>query len=107
MRRLIPLLSDSHSLVRLWATHSLACDQCKVMGVEIPFDVVPLLIQRLENDPSVRVRRMAAAMLANHHPEERSFIAFRALLEHESDRKLRLHATFGLRRPVGACPTPV
>jgi len=103
IRRLIPLLSDDNSLVRLWATHSLACDQCKAKGVENPVDVVPLLIDRVRCDKSIRVRRMAAAMLANHHPDERAIAVFRAVLDGETDRKLRLHATFGLRRTAAAC----
>ena len=103
IQRLIPLLTDDHSLVRLWATHSLACDQCKETGIESPVDAVPLLIDRLQNDASIRVRRMAAAMLANHHPDERAFAVFRDLLEQEPDRKIRLHADFGLRRTPATC----
>ena len=55
---LVPLLRDPKSDVRLWAVHSLACDHCKE-GVACPVDVVPHLIERLELDESVRVRRMA------------------------------------------------
>lgn len=98
LRRLVPLLDDPHRLVRLWAVHSIACDQCK--GGNNPLDVEPLLIQRMRSDRSVRVRRMAAAMLANHHYGSRALRAFRKLLEEpeEIDDKVRLHAELGLQR---------
>lgn len=96
LRRLIPLLDDPHRLVRLWAVHSIACDQCK--EAKNPIDVVPLLIRKMRADRSVRVRRMAAAMLANHHPGPRANRAFRNLLRKETDQKVRLHAEFGLQR---------
>lgn len=102
LERLIPLLDDSHSLVRLWAVHSIACDQCKAEGVNNPVDVVTLLIDCLSGDPSIRVRRMAAAMLANHYAGPRVYPAFRKVLEEEGDRKLRLHATHGLARSVAS-----
>lgn len=95
LRMLIPLLDDSHRLVRLWAVHSIACDQCKE-GAN-PIDVVPLLIRRMRADRSVRVRRMAAAMLASHHSDPRAFRAFRLLLDGNADPKVQLHARFGLR----------
>lgn len=99
LRRLIPLLDDPHRKVRLWAVHSISCDPCKDT-VENPVDVVPLLIRRMLADRSVIVRRMATAMLANHHPDPRSFGAFRKLLEADEDldEKVRRHAEFGLRR---------
>lgn len=102
LERLVPLLGDSHSLVRLWAVHSIACDQCKGEGINNPVDVVSLLVDRLDNDSSIRVRRMAAAMLANHYPGPRVYPAFRKVLEKEADRKLRLHATHGLARSVAS-----
>ena len=58
---LIPLLDDPEPQVRLWAIHSLSCEHCKEGECQI--DAVPLLLERLENDPHVRVRKMAAAML--------------------------------------------
>lgn len=96
LERLTPLLHDPKSLVRLWAVHSISCDRCK--DGENPIDVVPLLIERIEHDPSIRVRRMAAAMLATHEPDRRTVAAVRTVLREESDRKLRLHAEACLAR---------
>ena len=97
LEHLIPLLHDPKSNVRMWAVHSLSCDRCKKDAN--PIDVVPLLIERIEHDESIRVRRMAVAMLGHHvAPDERVVPVFEAVLEGESDRKLRLHAEEGLSR---------
>ena len=91
---LVPLLRDPKKEVRLWAVHSLSCERCKE-GMN-PVDVVPLLIERIEDDESIRVRRMAAAMLAYGRPDVRAVPVFRALLEGEGDAKLKRHAFIGL-----------
>ncbi len=96
LERLIPLLRDPKSLVRLWAVHSISCEECK--EDECPVDVVPLLIERIEIDESIRVRRMAVAMLAIRAPDARVLPAFKMVLDQDSDRKLRLHAETGLHR---------
>jgi HEAT repeat protein len=93
---LVPLLRDPKSLVRLFATHSLSCEHCK--GTAHPVDVVPHLMERIADDESIRVRRMAAAMLAYGRPDVRAIPVFRTLLERERDAKLRRHATLGLMR---------
>ena len=93
---LVPLLRDPKSDVRLWAVHSIACDHCKD-GVGCPVDVVPHLIERIELDESVRVRRMAAIMLGSDYPDERAVPALTKLLE-EEDAKLRRHAQKTLDR---------
>ena len=88
-------MRDPKAKVRLWAVHSLACDRCKPGGN--PVDVVPLLLERLEFDESIRVRRMAAAMLAERGADPRA----RPLLERAAesdDRKLALHAGRALER---------
>ena len=101
LRALIPLLRDPKSKVRLWAVHSLACDRCKVG--ENPVDVVPHLVERIEVDESIRVRRMAVAMLAEECVlDERVTAVFRRVLDEEDDRKLRLHAERGLERAEAA-----
>lgn len=111
---LVPLLRDRKSDVRLWAVHSLACDHCKE-DVACSVDVVPLLIERIELDESVRVRRMAAIMLGSDYPDERAVPALTRLLE-EEDAKLRRHAGRTLARyrelglthgPRGAVTTPL
>jgi hypothetical protein len=95
---LVPLLRDSKSQVRLWAVHSISCDGCKVG--ENPIDTVPLLIERIEVDESIRVRRMAVAMLAHECTglDARVVPVFERILGEEEDRKLKLHARRGLER---------
>ena len=93
---LVPLLRDPKSRVRLFAVHSISCEHCKTN--ERPIDVVPYLIERIEDDDSIRVRRMATASLAYGTPDPRAVPVFRWLLKTASDRKLRLHASLGLHR---------
>jgi hypothetical protein len=58
-----------------------------------------LLLDRIELDESIRVRRQAVAMLAHHRaPDARVLPVFRKILTEEDDRKLRLHAEQGVRR---------
>lgn len=93
---LVPLLRDPKKEVRLWAVHSLSCDRCK--GGVTPLDVVPLLIERIELDESIRVRRMATAMLAYGRPDPRAVPVLEALVERDPDRKIRNHAVLGIMR---------
>jgi hypothetical protein len=95
---LLPLLHDPKSDVRLFAVHSLSCDRCKDEGMCNPVDYVPHLIERIERDESIRVRRMSAVMLATGKPDLRSVAVFERILATETDRKLRLHAEWGLKR---------
>jgi len=92
---LLPLLNDPKSDVRLFAVHSLSCDRCKVG--ENPVDFVPHLIDRIERDESIRVRRMALVMLTIH-PDLRCARLFARVLAEETDAKLRLHAEWGMKR---------
>ncbi len=94
LHALVPLLRDPKSKVRLFALHSLACERCK--AGENPIDVVPLLIERIRYDESIRVRRHAVAMLASQHahPDLEGF--FQELLDTETDAKLHKHAGLGL-----------
>jgi HEAT repeat protein len=124
---LLPLLHDPKSDVRLWAVHSLSCDRCKVdkfsrapdpgrssdrRGAELearldknPIDFVPHLIERIERDESIRVRRMAVLMLTIQ-PDVRAARLFTRILARETDGKLRKHAEWGLKRcrEVGLAP---
>ena len=95
---LLPLLHDPKSDVRLFAVHSLSCDRCKDEGLCNPVDYVPHLVERIERDESIRVRRMAAVMLATGRPDVHVVPVFDRILATEGDRKLRLHAEWGLRR---------
>lgn len=102
LRAVVPLVHDPRSQVRLWAVHSLSCESCK--DGPNPIDPIPLLLERIELDESIRVRRQAVAMLAHHRaPDPRVPPVFRRILADEEDRKLRLHAEEGLKR-YGASP---
>ena len=93
---IVPLLEDERSKVRLFAVHALACDRCA--AGENPVDVLPYLVAHLWNDPSIRVRRMAAAMVAEQKPDGRVVEVCEEILKRETDRKLRVHAAHGLWR---------
>ena len=94
---LVPLLNDPKADVRLWAVHSLSCETCK--DGPNPIDAIRLLLERIERDESIRVRRQAVAMLAHHRaPDARVLPAFQKILTEEADQKLRLHAEQGVRR---------
>lgn len=93
---LVPLLRDPKSRVRMWAVHSLSCERCHP-GAN-PVDALPLLVERIEHDDSIRVRRMATVMLAWGAPDARAVPLFESLLCAETDAKILLHAKAGLRR---------
>jgi HEAT repeat protein len=100
-RALVPLLNDPKADVRVWAVHSLSCETCK--DGPNPVDAVPLLLDRIQSDVSMKVRRQAVSMLAHHRsPDVRVLPVFKRLLVEESDRKLRLHAEQGIRRYAAA-----
>jgi HEAT repeat protein len=90
---LVALLRDPKSKVRFAATVAvgLAGDAAE------SHEVVPLLLERLFHDESVRVRRQAAVLLAwkHAHPDLASVFAE---LERESDPKLRAWGRLGSER---------
>lgn len=97
LRALVPLLRDPKSKVRVWAVHSLSCETCK--DGPNPIDAIPLLLERIELDESIKVRRHAVAMLAQHRsPDARVLPVFKRIVAEEEDRKLRLHAEQGITR---------
>jgi HEAT repeat protein len=97
LERVVPLLRDPKSEVRLWAVHTLGCDRCK--PGENPLDVDDLLIERALHDESIRVRRQTVCVLAWLRPPTPALSQlFQRILDTASDRKLRLHASAGLRR---------
>jgi HEAT repeat protein len=97
LQALTPLLCDPKAEVRVWAVHSLSCEVCK--DGPNPIDAIPLLLERIEGDPNVKVRRQAVAMLAHHRtPDARVLPVFKKIISEEHDRKLRLHAEQGLER---------
>ncbi len=81
---------------RLWAVHSISCEHCT--DAKCTVDVVPLLIERVEVDESLRVRRMAVAMLGSEFLDARAVPTFERVLAEEEDRKLIGHAKRGLDR---------
>jgi nitrite reductase/ring-hydroxylating ferredoxin subunit len=106
---LIPLLDDPKSDVRFWAVHALGCDRCKDEAC-LPIDPVPHLIRRLEQDESIRVRRQALTTLVWTRPGDRRILQIcESLLAGESDRRMRLHAAYGVLkvRELGASPMAV
>ncbi len=97
LHALVPLLRDPKSQVRVWAAHSLSCESCKD-GPNL-IDAIPLLLERIELDASIKVQRQAVAMLAHHRtPDPRVLPVFKRIMAEEDDRKLRLHAEQGLKR---------
>jgi HEAT repeat protein len=97
LRALTALLHDPRAEVRVWAVHSLSCERCK--SGPNPVDVVPLLLERIERDPNIRVRRQAVAMLAHHRtPDPRVVPVFKGIVSEEADTRLRHHAEQGLTR---------
>ena len=96
LHALVPLLEDSKAIVRLWALHSVSCEHCK--DDQCPIDVTPLLLDRLERDDSIRVRRMAAAMIAFRPPDRRAVPHLRSVEKTTDDRKLRFHCGHALQR---------
>ena len=100
LHALIPLLDDPKSIVRVWAVHSISCEHCRECAN--PIDVVPLLLRRLQLDTSIRVRRMAAAMLVHLPPDERATPVLETVLGSTEDRKLRLHVGRALARQRSA-----
>ena len=97
LHALTSLLNDPKSQVRLWAVHALSCETCKEGPT--PIDAVPLLLDRIKMDKSIKVRRQAVAVLAHHRkPDSRVLPIFVDIMAKEDDHKLRLHAEQGLKR---------
>jgi HEAT repeat protein len=79
-------LNDRHSDVRRLAVHAIGCDACKTKALQI--DVVGLLLERVRDDRSLKVRRAAANMLAVQQADARAVPALRSILEQEDDQRL-------------------
>lgn len=64
---LLANVGHKHRKVRAWALHALACDRCKEGDCRPgAADVVPLVVDRMTNDPSTRVRRMAVILAGQY-----------------------------------------
>ena len=94
VERVILCMSDPKRKVRWNATHAVGCHRCKPSPISI--DVVRPLLTRLDEDKSIRVRRMAAQMLLFQPRERRIVKRFHRLLREEQDEKLRKFALWGL-----------
>lgn len=103
---LVPLLEDPHPKVRLWAVHSISCEHCKP-DVACPVDVVPLLIERVRADQSLRVRRMAVIMLGAEFEDARALPVLERVRREDPDAKIRAHAEAALARLARAGVTRI
>lgn len=83
-------LHDPMTPVRRHAVHSVGCQSCKDDPLDI--GVVGLLIERIEQDTSIRVRRAATHMLGNQPPDEDAREFLDDLLGRAGDEKLRRNA---------------
>ena len=83
---LVEALNDPSPVVRRHAVHSLGCQRCKNLPLDV--DLITLLIDKMKNDKNTRVRQVAAHMLGNQLPDSRAFAALQSILKTEQDRKL-------------------
>ena len=79
------LLSDPVPKVRRMALHSLSCDACKLMPLEVTGDLVARLIEMTLHDSSVRVRRAALENLGASCTDPRALQTLQQLAANESD----------------------
>jgi hypothetical protein len=92
--RMLAALSDPNKKVRAAALHTLSCEACKPDDTSSwRVDVVAVTLAALGSDPSLRVRRSAAAALMWRWPLERRVRrAFHRVLRDETDPELRSKA---------------
>ena len=91
---LVPLLRDRHSKVRAAAVVGVG----HAGAVAESHEIVPLLLERVFQDESLRVRRLALLLLGWVHadPSLRELLA--ELERTETDSKLRVYARLGRAR---------
>jgi len=77
------LRHDPHEAVRRCAMHSLVCDGCKECPLQV--DVVGALLESLQNDRSLAVKRRAVFYLSQQPSDIRTRQAFDALLHSATD----------------------
>jgi hypothetical protein len=88
-------LTDSRVAVRRLALHALGCQPCKPAPLQA--DIVGLLIERAQEDPSRRVRQVATHLLGLQPHEARAVAVLQAILAQETDPKVRSRAEHALR----------
>ena len=96
---LVGALKDADAGVRRLAVHAIGCQRCKHTPLDI--DVVALLIDTINHDPSVKVRQVAAHMLGNqalNHgaADPRAIAALTHAAAVSSNAKLRSNANWSL-----------
>jgi HEAT repeat protein len=93
---LLRALKDPNQKVRRNAIHSLSCDRCK--PAPLISDVIPQIMDVVENDRSPRVRRSALGLLIGRMPEPRVAALLHKIAASEPDRKMQRHAERALAR---------
>ncbi len=89
-------LEDPIADVRRHALHSLICDECKSVPLDV--DAIGLVIKRATEDTSIRVRRKATTTLAILPTwDERTITALKTLTLDE-DAEVRRRAAWSLER---------
>ena len=82
------LLSDPVPKVRRMALHSLSCDACKLVPLEVTGDLVARLIEMTLHDPSIRVRRAALENLGSSCADPRALQTLEELVSNQSDAEM-------------------
>ena len=98
LQALVPLTRDPKRQVRQFAIYAIGRRR---EGEGFP-DAVPLLMERVYEDTSPKVRRMALGVLAYDHAHPDLCGFFQKLLDMENDPKLHKLAGIGLWRSQGA-----
>lgn len=87
----LPLIRDPHGKVRAAAASVIGRPRGAVLS-----DALPLLIERIREDESLRVRRRCVMLLAYGHAHPQLAPFFQELLDTETDPKLHRFAGIGL-----------
>jgi HEAT repeat protein len=82
------LLSDPVPKVRRTALHSLSCDACKLVPLEVTCDLVARLIEMTLHDSSIRVRRAALGNLGASYGDPRALRTLEQIVSSESDAEM-------------------
>ncbi len=92
---LVRLMEDPVPRVRWMAMHALSCHACGGGAAGLDAEVEARIIQAANHDPSIKVRRHAAGALGLGRGAQAAPV-LRALLETETDAKLRNMAAWAL-----------
>ena len=88
--------------VRAWALHALACDRCKEGDCRPGAnDIVPLVLDRLADDPSTRVRKMAVVLAGQYLDAPGVRAALEQAAATDVHSQVRSHARHFLGRAEG------